>query len=150
LVKPFKEEKVVMTYSKILQEDTKELFYPHVPDGKFTAFRKSALKKVGMFDEKTFFTGGEDIDIWLKLKKIGKVLPVNTLFLHSHPFYKGSFSIEKRKQNGSINGTLFRVWGIKNPKWFKAILMCFRYPLSYGKYFLKAFFSGKQKYRRKE
>ncbi len=150
LIKPFENKEVVLTYSWMMEEDIKKKYYPFAPDGKFTAFRKSSLEKVGLFDEKTFFTGGEDVDIWLKLKKEGKVEKVKTGLLHIHPNYRGNKTVEKRKQNGSINGILLRRWGIKNPRWLKSIIMCLISPVSYGKYFVKAFFSGKQKYRRKE
>ena len=150
LIKPFENGKVLMAYSWIMEEDKKEKYYPFAPDGKFTAFRKESLEKVGFFNEKTFFTGGEDVDIWLKLKKIGKIVKVKTGLLHIHPNYKGNKTIEKRKQNGSINGALFRVWGTKNPKWLKALIICVFDPLHYGKEFWKAFSSGKQNYRRKE
>lgn len=150
LIKPFENKKVVMAYSWILDDETKKQYFPLPPDGKFVAYRKKALEKCGLFDEKTFFTGGEDVDIWLKLKKIGKIVKVNTGIVHMHKDYLGNKTLEKRKQNGSINGALFRVWGVKNPKWLKALIMCIIDPLIYGKYFLKAFFSGKQNYRRKE
>ncbi|MDH3324463.1 MAG: glycosyltransferase family 2 protein [Candidatus Peregrinibacteria bacterium] len=150
LIKPFKDSSVVMAYSWILDDETGQKYFPLPPDGKFVAYRKTALKKIGMFDEKTFFTGGEDVDIWLKLKKIGKITKVKTGIVHIHPGYLANKTLEKRRQNGSINGALFRVWWFKNPKWLKALTMCLRYPSSYGGYFIKAFLSGKQKYRRRE
>lgn len=150
LINPFKKPEVVLTYAWVVEEDVKKEYYPNPPDGKLNAFRKDALLKVGLFDEKTFFTGGEDVDIWLKLKKIGKILKVNTGVLHSHPNYRGNKTIEKRKQNGSINGCLFKIYGIKNPKWLKAIVMCIIYPKTYGRYFIKAFMTKKQDYRREE
>jgi len=150
LIQPFENKEIIMSYSWILDDETKRKYFPLPPDGKFVAYRKKALEKVGMFDEKNFFTGGEDVDIWLKLKKIGKIAKVNTGIIHIHPGYLGNKTLEKRKQNGNINGALFRIWGIKNPKWFKALIMCLIHPASYGKYFVKAFFSGKQEYRREE
>ncbi len=150
LIKPFKDKKVILTYSWVMEEDVRKKYYPSAPDGKFTAYRKSALQKVGLFDEKHFLAGGEDIDIWLKLKKIGKIEKVDTGLLHIHPNYRGNKTLEKRRQNGSINGALFRIWGTKNPKWLKALIICVFDPLHYGKEFWKAFSSGKQNYRRKE
>lgn len=150
IVEPFKNKKIVMTYSKIVDYDSKKTYIPFIPDGKFNAFRKSALEKVKMFDERTFFTGGEDIDIYFKLKKIGKIILVNTKIFHDHPNYKGNKTLEKKKQNGSINGVLVRKYGIEFPLWWKSIIYAMINPLSYGKEFLKAFISGKQKYRRKE
>ncbi len=150
LIAPFEDSDVVLTYSWVMEEDIKQKYYPFVADGKFTAYRKSALEEIGYFDENTFFTGGEDVDIWLKLGKIGKIVKVNTGITHIHQGYLGNKTLEKRKQNGNINGALFRIWGIRNPKWLKAIVMSLRYPTTYGKYFIKAFLSGKQEYRRKE
>lgn len=150
LVYPFRDKDVVLTYVWIKEEDRKEKYYPEIPDGKFNAFRKSALEKVGLFDEKVFFTGGEDVDIWLKLKKIGKIIKVNTGVLHTHPNYRGNKTLDKRKQNGQINGCLFRMHGAKNPKWLKALIMCFLHPKTYGKYFVDAYKKGRQEYRRGE
>jgi len=150
LIRPFRDPKVVMTFSWIKDDETGRKYFPLPPDGKFVAYRKKDIKEVGLFDEKTFFTGGEDVDIWLKLKKRGKIKEVKTGILHIHKGYLGNKTLEKRRQNGSINGALFRVWNFKNPKAFKSLLMCLRYPASYGRYFAQAFFSGKQNYRRKE
>jgi hypothetical protein len=150
LVKPFEEESVVITTAKIRDYETKKEYFPFPPDGKAAAYRKEILKKVGFFDDKTFLTGGEDVDIYLRMRRFGKVKNVNTLVEHVHPGYFGNITIEKRKQNGSINGCLFRKWGIKNPFWWKAIIMCFLHPFSYGKEFLLAFFTKKQTYRRKD
>lgn len=150
LIKPFEDEGIVLTYAWVKEEDRNDKYYPEVPDGKLNAFRKNALEKVGLFDEKTFFTGGEDVDIWLKLKRIGKILKVNTGVLHTHPNYRGNKTLDKRKQNGQINGCLFKIYGIKNPKWLKALIMCVLYPKTYGKYFIEAYKRGKQEYRRGE
>jgi GT2 family glycosyltransferase len=141
--------KVIMSYSKIFDYETKRNYYPTPPDGKFVAYRKTSLKKIGMFDEKSFFSGGEDVDIFLKLKKVGKIAKVDTTAIHYHKGYLGNKTVEKRKQNGNINGALFRIWGIQNPKWFFALLFCLRYPKTYGKYFIHAFIAKKQEYRRK-
>lgn len=149
LVKPFKDKEVVLTYSWIMEEDVKEKYYPFVPDGKFTAFRKSALERIGLFDEKHFIIGGEDADIYLKLKKVGKIVKVDTGLLHIHLGYKTNKTKEKIKQNGNINGTLFRLWGFKYPKWHKALILCLIYPFSYGKQFIRGFINKKQDYRRR-
>jgi len=150
IIKPFREPNVVLAYSWIIDDESKEKYYCVYPDGKFIAYRKSALEKVGMFDSQTFFTGGEDIDMWLKLKGIGKIAEVDTGIVHIHPGYFSNKTLEKRRQNGSINGALFRVWGVKNPKWIRSLVMCLRHPNSYGIYFIRAFFSRKQNYRRIE
>jgi len=149
LIEPFKEKKVVMVTAKIRDFETKKDYFSFPPDGKATAYRKKILKKVGFFDDKTFFTGGEDVDIYLKMKKFGRIINVNTVVEHVHGGYLGNKTFEKRKQNGNINGCLFKKWGVKNPFWWKAIIMCFLYPFSYGKQFLHAFKIGKQDYMRK-
>ena len=150
LVEPFKDEEVVLTYSKIKDICSNKEYIPFISDGKFTAFRKSSLEEVGLFDEKTFFTGGEDVDMWMKLKKIGKIILVDTLVLHNHDKYLGNKTIEKRKQNGNINGVLFRRYLFRFPIWYKALISCFIYPTTYGKEFVKSFVINKQNYRRKE
>jgi GT2 family glycosyltransferase len=147
LIEPFKNPQAVLSYGWVMEEDIKKKYYPFPPDGKFTAYKKSALHDVGYFDEKTFLAGGEDVDVWLKLKKLGKIIKVNTGLLHIHPNYRGNKTPQKKRQSASINGTLFRIWGIKNPKWFKAILMSLMHPFSYGKHFINAFLKGKQDYQ---
>jgi len=150
LTLPFENPGVIMTFSWIKDHETGRKYFPLPPDGKFVAYRKSAIVDVGMFDEKTFFTGGEDVDMWLKLKEKGAIKQVETGIIHIHRGYLGNKTLEKRKQNGSINGALLRIWGVKNPKWAKSLIMCLIHPFSYGKFFIRAFFSGKQKYRREE
>jgi GT2 family glycosyltransferase len=150
LIEPFNDKNIVMTYSWIKDMETGKKYYPCPPDGKFVAYRKSALEKVGFFDEKTFFTGGEDVDLYLKMKKIGKIVEVDTGIIHQHIGYLGNKTVEKRRQNGSINGCLNRVWGIKNPFWWKAIIMSIRYPATYGINFVRAFINKKQDYRRND
>ncbi len=150
LIEPFKDKETVMTYSWIKDIETGKRYYPCPPDGKFVAYRKSALEKVKYFDEETFFTGGEDVDLYLKMKNRGKIVEVDTGIVHQHIGYLGNKTIEKRRQNGSINGCLNRVWGVKNPFWWKAIIMSLRYPSTYGINFIRAFVNKKQNYRRKE
>ncbi len=139
LIKPFKDKKVVMAYSWILDDETKKRYYPIPPDSKFVAYRKSVLEEINYFDEKIFFTGGEDVDLWIKMKKLGDIVRVDTTLLHTHKGYLGNKTIGKRKQNGSINGALFRIWGIQNPKWLRALIMCVRHPTTYGLFFIRAF-----------
>ncbi len=150
IIEPFKNSKVVMTYSKIVDYDSRKKYIPFIPDGKFVGYRKNSLEKVGLFDEKTFFTGGEDVDIYFKLKKIGKIILCDTVVFHEHPKYRRLRTVEKRKQSGNLNGVLFRKYGFKFSRGIMGIFFSFRYPFSYGKYFLKGFISGKQNYRRKD
>jgi len=150
MIKPFEDKEVVIATAKIKDYDTGKEYYPFPPDVKATAYRRSALNKVGGFDSKTYFTGGEDVDIWLKLMRFGKLANVNTTVEHIHPNYFGNKTIEKRRQNGSINGCLFRIWGVKNPFWWKPLIMCCIYPFDYGREFCKAFLTKKQSYRRKD
>jgi len=150
MVLPFKNPNVVLATSKVLENESLREYFPYPPDGKSTAYRKNVLIKVRGFDEKTYFTGGEDVDIYLKMIHYGKLKNVNTFVEHVHKGYLGNKTIEKIRQNASINGSLFRIWGVRNPKWWKALIMCFRYPREYGANFLRAFINKKQSYRRND
>ena len=50
----------------------------------FCCFSVSALRQIGLFDEYTFRTAGEDGDIISRLEQIGQVIDVNTHVLHLH------------------------------------------------------------------
>jgi len=150
LIEPFNDENVILTYCFIRDNDKNKKYRPFPPDGKFVAYRKSILEEVGLFNCKIFFTGGEDVELYSRLKNKGKIVFVNTEVEHFHKGYKYNLTKEKRKQNGNINGCLFRVIGFKNDRWLKALILSFVFPFSYGKEFIKGFLSGKQNYRRKK
>lgn len=78
-------------------------------DGKFDCFRKSALEKVGLFDETHFKTAGEDGDIVWKLKKIGKIVDTKAKIIHLHkvdPKFSWRDIIYKQAQYSEAQGAL--------------------------------------------
>lgn len=80
-------------------------------DGKFDAFRKNALEKIGFFDEKNFRTAGEDGDAIFKLKKIGKISDTDAKIIHLHkvdPNFSWKDIIRKQAQYSEAQGVLFR------------------------------------------
>lgn len=78
-------------------------------DGKFDCFRRSALEKVGLFDEKHFRSAGEDGDIVFKLKKIGKIYQTKAKIVHLHkidPSFSWKDIVRKQAQYSEAQGTL--------------------------------------------
>lgn len=60
----------------------------HSLSAKFDAFRRSAFKKIGGFDEINYgqdmSVGGEDADVHIRLKKVGNVIATEAKVLHLH------------------------------------------------------------------
>lgn len=78
-------------------------------DGKFDAFRKNALEKIGLFDEKHFHTAGEDGDIAWKLRKIGRIAETNAKIVHLHkidPDFSWRDIVKKQAQYSEAQGAL--------------------------------------------
>jgi glycosyltransferase involved in cell wall biosynthesis len=75
--------------------------------GKFDCIRKTTIK----FDSETYMTGGEDADYYMKLKKIGPLIPSDIEVHHIHTMDK-NFSLmqwmRKEAQFGEIYGTQIR------------------------------------------
>ena len=86
-------------------------------DGKFDCFRKSALERVGLFDEGRFRNAGEDGDIFYKLSKLGKIEKTDAEIVHLHSM-DSHFSyldiIRKQAQYSESQGILLRIWRIDN------------------------------------
>jgi len=61
-------------------------------NGRFCCFKTEAIKKVGMFDKKTYRTAGEDGDILIKLSKIGTIVDADIVIDHLHSKVK-NFSV---------------------------------------------------------
>ncbi|MSS74664.1 glycosyltransferase family 2 protein [Candidatus Pacearchaeota archaeon] len=105
-------------------------------DGKGGAYRKSAMQKIGLFDERTFRTAGEDYDTYVKLKKRGKIVYPNVKIIHYHPT---TFKQRLKKQYQYANGygALVRVHGKEMVRWYVGMLKAIplvgliTYPLSY-------------------
>lgn len=86
-------------------------------DGKFDAFRKSALEKVGLFDAVHFRTAGEDGDIVWKLKKIGRIAETEAKIVHLHkidPNFSWKDIVRKQAQYSEAQGTLLARGRIRN------------------------------------
>ncbi|OGI33471.1 MAG: hypothetical protein A2420_04095 [Candidatus Moranbacteria bacterium RIFOXYC1_FULL_44_13] len=81
-------------------------------DGKFDCFRKSALEKIGLFDERTFKNAGEDGDVVYKLKKIGKIKKTEAEIIHLHsmdPNFSWHDIVRKQQQYSESQGILLRL-----------------------------------------
>lgn len=79
--------------------------------GKFDAFKKYALFKVGLFDSRTFRSSGEDIDVYMKLLKIGNVRESDIKINHLHGLNSRvniRYIFKKNMQFGESHGVLFR------------------------------------------
>ncbi len=130
-------------------------------DGKFDCFKKSALLKAGIFDEKNFRTAGEDGDMLFKLGRIGKLIKSEAKIIHLHkidPNYSFKDVLSKQAQYSEAQGALLRkgrIKGIKNfsRSFFRELLLIFLF-LPYVSYFslffifLYAFFYTKEVYFR--
>ncbi len=127
LVKPFKESKdVVGTYSHVkwcLTENESYSFWEksflsrHLNklcpgrNGMFNCFKRLALLNIGLFDEKTFRTAGEDGDLYIRLQKEGSIVSVNTIV--EHLLYSGkNFGVKryiyKESQYAEAGGACLR------------------------------------------
>lgn len=86
-------------------------------DGKFDCFRKSAVKKIGMFDDKRFKTAGEDGDIVYRLNKIGVIIQSRAEIVHLHR-NDSRFGIKdiifKQAQYSEAQGALLRKGTIRS------------------------------------
>ncbi len=185
LIKPFKNPYIVAVGSKVKNDDeTFNKFNPLVKDlmqdgqgylesldEKGCAYKKSSLKKIGLFDSKHFKTAGEDFDMYYKMSKIGKVIIGNYPYVtHVHPLdlkkiYKKSASYSRAAgvlariygfkflKSKRIFKSLFPLWGIakgiKTPATYsnrklKLILIYIKLNWIYLINSTKSFISGKQ------
>lgn len=88
-------------------------------DGKLDCIRRSALEQVGLFDERTFRTSGEDRDMEIRLKRIGRVVKSDAVVIHvqnaSEHFSLWDY-IRKDAQLSEGAGAIFRKWGVKSER----------------------------------
>jgi glycosyltransferase involved in cell wall biosynthesis len=80
-------------------------------NGMFNCFRRSALLDIGLFDEKTFRTAGEDGDLYQRLQIIGRTIQLDIIVKHLHNI-GASFSLKdyiyKENQYAEAGGACFR------------------------------------------
>ncbi|MBI2674991.1 MAG: glycosyltransferase [Candidatus Aenigmarchaeota archaeon] len=87
--------------------------------GRATLIRKSVFRKLGLLDEKTYRTGGEDFDFSVRARMAGySFITVPSIVYHYHGL-KGNFTfrdyIYKRMQYAEIKGVLRRKFGDRMP-----------------------------------
>jgi len=86
-------------------------------NGKFDCFKKQALLDIGLFDEKTFHSAGEDADILIRLAKKGKIIKTEAGILHLHDV-SHNFGIKeiikKQTQMSESQGVLYKKHGCFN------------------------------------
>jgi GT2 family glycosyltransferase len=120
LVEPFKEKEVVCSVSKvhlpfdfwnkfdsvakILSSKEQKIITPAM-DEKGCAYKKTVLLKLRLFDDKNYRTAGEDLDMYLKLKKSGKIAYPNAEVLHFHK-HTWKNRINKELQLANSQGAL--------------------------------------------
>lgn len=136
LVEPLKNKGVVATASKVTYPDKlwnslsffaksimlheKGTITPEL-DEKACGYKKEAIESVGLFNETDFRTAGEDYDMYVKLKEIGKIGYPNAEVYHYHPANLSS-RIKKTRQWANGFGTLFNKYGTRMPGWYKGFL----------------------------
>lgn len=86
-------------------------------DGKFDAFSKAALIKIGLFDAIHFHSAGEDGDLIYRLKKIGNIVQTKATIIHVHQ-YNPNFQLfeifRKQAQYSQAQGVLLRLKHFSN------------------------------------
>ncbi len=136
LLEPFKDLEVVTTVSKVelpyaywktfdlfaqLMSVKEQKIITPLMDEKGCAYRKSAIVKAGYFDGKKYRTAGEDFDMWLKLKELGKLSYPDSKVFHYHKYtFKNRIHKEYQYSNGA--GALIRIHGRKIPTWYVGVL----------------------------
>ena len=86
-------------------------------DGKFDIFRKSTLIEIGVFDNATFRSAGEDGDIIRKIESVGILKQTEAGIIHIHdnnPKYSVKSYFLKHAQLAEAQGALYRKHGIAN------------------------------------
>jgi GT2 family glycosyltransferase len=146
LVRPLENKDIVATCSDVYDLELNKKYTPKL-DEKGCAYKKEALIKVGLFDNKTFLNSGEDYDMYAKLKKIGKIVYPGCMVQHNHPGYLRAKGY-KRLQNANTWGCLFRIYGFSLPGWWKAILKANVFNPIYFYWFWRGFIKRKQDFKR--
>jgi len=146
LVKPLEYPKIVACASDVMDFENKEKYTPLL-DEKGCAYKKDMLEKVGYFDESTFLNSGEDMDLYMKLKKVGEIAYPHSVVEHYHPGYLKAKGY-KRLQNANTWGCLFRIYGVKLSGWWKPIIKANVFNPKYFYWFWRGFFKRKQDFKK--
>lgn len=113
---PFKFWEKFDFLGKIMSAKEQRIITPLL-DEKGCAYRRNSILKVGMFNGKMFRTAGEDFDMYLKLKSLGKIsYPSGAKVYHMHR-HSAKQRIKKERQLSEGFGVLFRTYGRKVPSW---------------------------------
>ncbi len=91
-------------------------------DEKGCAYRKKSLEQVGYFDETNYRTGGEDLDMYLKLKTVGDIAYPNASVNHMH-YTTLNKRLKKISQNANSYGVLIRLGKISFKDGWKGIIL---------------------------
>jgi cellulose synthase/poly-beta-1,6-N-acetylglucosamine synthase-like glycosyltransferase len=86
----------------------------HGMGGKFDGIRRSALQRIGGFDECAFFSAGEDCDLLIRLEGAGRIVrsDVHVVHAHRYPAHTSLRSLfRKQRQLGEGFGALVRRHG---------------------------------------
>ncbi len=136
LTKPFKNKKVVASVSRVVLPESiwnslsiftqalmireKGTIQPAL-DEKGCAYRKEILQNISGFDEETFRTAGEDLDMYLRISKKGTITYPRCEIIHYHPtsFFK---RLSKTKQYANGNAANLCKHGVSFPGSWKIIL----------------------------
>lgn len=147
VLKPFAKEGVVATYPVLLHpyEVWKEYgfwqkcLFSRLVDkktamltGKFDAFSKSFLEKVGYFDNRTYRTAGEDSDLKIKIRQRGLQTANHGIEVIHLQYVEKDFSlrkfVRKEAQYAEAQGVVLRRYGVHDIKgvvlsFFRQILL---------------------------
>lgn len=146
LVEPLKQKEFVASCSDIFDVESNKTYTPKL-DEKGCAYKKEALQKVGLFDNKTFLNSGEDYDMYMKLNKIGRIAYPHSIVNHHHPGYLGAIGY-KRLQNANTWGCLFRIYGLGLPGWWRSLIKANIFNPGYFYWFWRGFLLRKQDFKR--
>lgn len=105
-------------------------------DEKGCAYRKETLLKVGLFDDEVFKTAGEDYDMFIKLKKEGKIMYPEAKVRHWHNT-NWEDRLKKERQYANGFGALVRKYGRKMPCWYVGFIKAT--PIIGGLFFIMRF-----------
>ncbi len=107
-------------FTKSIMLNERGIITPRL-DEKACGYKKEIFRKIGFFNENEFRTAGEDYDLYLKLKKIGKIAYPDASVYHYHPMNLKN-RIAKIKQYSNGFGVLFRKNGIYLPRWYSGLV----------------------------